>query len=397
MRKGLILTAIILLIVSCREEGTIYEFETSKNNNDMALPLTGVSVSLVRSTLGASTNDVGLLCTHPNINRWSKRKPFTDNVITQTKPNWWRRSNVSIDIRSGFFLSVYPDSVWQYAHPTGGAGSGYRIGDFRGYDHTADPAFVLNFPSLFELGQDYEASFVMKGYDNIVVTEDDDIGSIGMQDIFDLENKYVCLGVKLQSPTQTVIRYGNQITYIANSILFGGNVVIPSADLIQILGQGGTIEMEIFVIEADEYIGGNFVNPQTYSIRAKSELITHQYNNQFSRAGFNTYSNFHTVEPTLTNGVVSSSGYEQVVFDSTFRTGGTITGYYFRARILGNQIGSDYTYPISTFTLAAEDTEIISIPSFTLGLLDQTGDCIVEYTLLDGSNNEVLRNTYTLQ
>ena len=83
-----------------------------------------------------------------------------------------------------------------------------------GYDHTADPAFVLNFPSLFELGQDYEASFVMKGYDNIVVTEDDDIGSIGMQDIFDLENKYVCLGVKLQSPTQTVIRYGNQITYI---------------------------------------------------------------------------------------------------------------------------------------------------------------------------------------
>ena len=48
----------------------------AKNNNDMALPLTGVSVSLVRSTLGASTNDVGLLCTHPNINRWSKKTVY---------------------------------------------------------------------------------------------------------------------------------------------------------------------------------------------------------------------------------------------------------------------------------------------------------------------------------
>ena len=41
----------------------------------MALPNTNISVAMVRDELGASTNDVGQLCIHPNINKWSKWKP----------------------------------------------------------------------------------------------------------------------------------------------------------------------------------------------------------------------------------------------------------------------------------------------------------------------------------
>lgn len=146
MRKGLILTAIILLIVSCREEGTIYEFETSKNNNDMALPLTGVSVSLVRSTLGASTNDVGLLCTHPNINRWSKWKPIRSNKLDGITESdiISAKSGLVVPSVSGYanIVSYYrnnPGFTFPYNKPRGGAyNEYYRLGDFRNYDKDAE-------------------------------------------------------------------------------------------------------------------------------------------------------------------------------------------------------------------------------------------------------------------
>ena len=42
----------------------------------MTLPNSNISVAMVRNKLGARTNDVGRLCNHPNINRWSKYKPI---------------------------------------------------------------------------------------------------------------------------------------------------------------------------------------------------------------------------------------------------------------------------------------------------------------------------------
>lgn len=41
----------------------------------MALSTTGISTSLVRKTIGAESNDVGTLCTHPNINMMAINKP----------------------------------------------------------------------------------------------------------------------------------------------------------------------------------------------------------------------------------------------------------------------------------------------------------------------------------
>lgn len=38
----------------------------------MALPNTGLSTSLVASAIGASSRDVGTLCSHSGINMWSK-------------------------------------------------------------------------------------------------------------------------------------------------------------------------------------------------------------------------------------------------------------------------------------------------------------------------------------
>ena len=48
---------------------------------DYPLPTSNLSVSSVRNALGVSTTNIGALCTSPNINMWSRRKPVRDSRI----------------------------------------------------------------------------------------------------------------------------------------------------------------------------------------------------------------------------------------------------------------------------------------------------------------------------
>lgn len=112
----------------------------------MALPNSNISTSLVRSAIGAATNDVGSLCIHPNINKWSKWKPIRSNKIAGIVAQDLINSKFGLDIvsRSTIYdlLTYYStNSIWNYLKPTGGAISNYRLGDFRGYDHAAYMAF----------------------------------------------------------------------------------------------------------------------------------------------------------------------------------------------------------------------------------------------------------------
>ena len=351
----------------------------------MALPNSNITTTMVGQELGVSTRNVGNLCRSEAINKWSKRKPFRDNVLSQTEPYWWRRSNFSPDLRAGFLISSTPNTVWQYMKPAGGENSPYRLGDFRGYSHGAYPLINLVFPNKFDLERDYEASFVFTGYENGQVAEEDDVGTVGLQDIFDIENKYVCLMVRFQSATQTVIAYSDKIEWNPYSVIFGTNIIIPNDDLILLMGQGGTITMEISIIEAVDRIGGNFVEPLYYSIRATENTITRHLNNQFRAIGYVVNTNFDTQEPSRNGGTITSSGYEQISFSASMRTGGSVTGYSFRARIIGNQVGDNFIYPISNFNLSPDQTELISIPNFTLQMLNPSGECEVELAVMQGT------------
>lgn len=110
----------------------------------MALPNDKITTTLVGNTLGSSSRDVGTLCTHPNINKWSKNKPISVNKI----------EGLTSDDRLGVDYGLVPPATktnytpvysanWVYNKPTGGASSPYRIGDFRGYEHLATPIATL--------------------------------------------------------------------------------------------------------------------------------------------------------------------------------------------------------------------------------------------------------------
>ena len=119
----------------------------------MALPTTGISTSLVGTTLGSGSRDVGTLCTHPNINKWSKWKPISIAKVTGLTESDLQSANYGLSIPAadsddGTYLS----QTWGYIKPTGGSNSPYRIGDFRTYEHAAICPFNFILPNSIAVG-----------------------------------------------------------------------------------------------------------------------------------------------------------------------------------------------------------------------------------------------------
>ena len=109
-----------------------------------------VSIDDVKSVLGESSNDLATLCKSPKINIWAKYKP---TVYPSPFPDDWYKAkdgNYGINITVENGKSNWKDLVGEYSktnngygnlynRPTGGANAPYRLGDFRGYFHDANP------------------------------------------------------------------------------------------------------------------------------------------------------------------------------------------------------------------------------------------------------------------
>ena len=135
-----------------------------------------VSISEVQQVLGATSSDLGTLCTHENINIWAYNKPVRDSdPFASMKGNGWQQGKGSqdgylddttcgllvgnahqtlfggaqairdkvVDISkdtNGFLYKLAKGLTgnWVYQRPEGGSkGSWYRLDDFRGYNHSA--------------------------------------------------------------------------------------------------------------------------------------------------------------------------------------------------------------------------------------------------------------------
>jgi hypothetical protein len=81
----------------------------------MALPTTDISISAVKAVLSESTNNLSELCTSANLNQWAKYKPAKYGIGNDA----WSENAV--------------------ARGAASATQGYRLGDFRGYNHDATP------------------------------------------------------------------------------------------------------------------------------------------------------------------------------------------------------------------------------------------------------------------
>lgn len=126
----------------------------------MALPNTNISVSMVKSELGASTNNVGQLCIHPNINKWSKWKPVRLNnvsLITHTDITSVSAGLVIPSVKGYASVIDYyrsnPTLQFIYNKPRGGSfNEPYRLTDFRNYDRSAEIFYDVAVPNYIFSG-----------------------------------------------------------------------------------------------------------------------------------------------------------------------------------------------------------------------------------------------------
>ena len=156
----------------------------------MALPTTGISTSLVKTEIGAGSNDVGTLCIHPNINKWSKWKPVRSSKVVGLTLADLQNANFGLSIpyfsSLSLLMSAYYDlpgggADWGYNRPRGlNYNEPYRLGDFRNYEedalspimggyttntvYTSGPASarVVRSSIMINMGSDYEI-----GYDDL--------------------------------------------------------------------------------------------------------------------------------------------------------------------------------------------------------------------------------------
>lgn len=109
----------------------------------MALPSSNISVAMVKAELGAATNDVGQLCIHPNINKWSKWKPVRHSSVNPITEAQLEGTGCGLN-RTGMYEI-------EYLKPTGGTTSPYRLGDFRNYNHAAVPPVSVEIVRITEM------------------------------------------------------------------------------------------------------------------------------------------------------------------------------------------------------------------------------------------------------
>lgn len=120
----------------------------SLSNNKITAP---VSVDDVADCLGMNrSSTLADLCTSSKINVWAKYKP---TVFPSPFPDDWYKAkdgNFGLNITVDNAKSNWKDLVAEYSKvnngyitlynkPIGGASSPYRLGDFRGYFHNANP------------------------------------------------------------------------------------------------------------------------------------------------------------------------------------------------------------------------------------------------------------------
>ena len=117
----------------------------------MALPDSNISVAMVKAELGASTNNVGQLCIHPNVNPLSKWKPVRHESLTPITASHLELANYGFEFPSFTTYQGASESNWVYLKPTGGLSQPFRLTDFTNYDKYAETDVISGYKSGIDL------------------------------------------------------------------------------------------------------------------------------------------------------------------------------------------------------------------------------------------------------
>lgn len=168
----------------------------------MILPNNNISIMSVRNCIGEPSSDLGTLCISNKVNMWSKYKPVKLNTLnTNSNPNWYKGDDLSCGINMP--KSGHPDTVknqvWTRQIPTGGSSSPYRLGDFRGYNSSAQRIISGRLYFNETLQTDSKLQLKIDLYHNAIDN------NLQFTDIDKLKNMYYGLLIEDYTKTQWIV------------------------------------------------------------------------------------------------------------------------------------------------------------------------------------------------
>lgn len=111
----------------------------------MKLPSEKINVYMVRKTIGAGSLNVGTLCTHKNVNKWSRYKPVNHSKRVPITIEERITNNFGLNLpkialgetlTSEQIETIKNSTEWEYEKP-----AVYRLSDFANYAHTLDTSY----------------------------------------------------------------------------------------------------------------------------------------------------------------------------------------------------------------------------------------------------------------
>ncbi|MGL5786539.1 MAG: hypothetical protein ACRCX4_06980 [Bacteroidales bacterium] len=142
-----------------------------------------ISLNAVRAVLGESSKSLWNLCNNPNINKWAKYSPQTDN-------------GKAIPFATYTVSNPFDVAQWEYNKRTI---TQAKLGDFRRYKHDAQNPIVIGWPEQLY----YNAP------NSISMGETGDLNNIKLSDL-GISNKY--MGVAVRRVSSSSDKRGNWCT-----------------------------------------------------------------------------------------------------------------------------------------------------------------------------------------
>ena len=344
-----------------------------------ALPTTGITTSMVASAIGAATNDVGTLCSHPNVNSWSSYKPINVNSVALNQ--------ATRDYLSGFKI-VSRQLV--YDKPLGGSTSPYRLGDFRGYNHNArkpvNTSLTQNFLTQYD-GDEYGSSTNLV---TIGVTLPNTELINRMKTEFGITHCTICnsndvilKSISLDGISETNYFLQNSVNADLSSIPVGGTYTltfkvyygnstdyklfqIPNGDTVTVTGKIIARGVRIYgaILPTDSFVPYSISSiEKTTSYDSVNNILTISYlkisgagkNSQNSDRNFTMYSNFQSkINWELQYTVVDADGNVLVPY-TRVPNWSSLNAYATQPEDLQYSMGSYYIVNGSTMTIPNVD------------------------------------------
>ena len=219
----------------------------------MALPNDKISIPMVARELGTTENDLGRLCIHPNVNKWSRWKPVRNTKVTGLTEGDLQSVNfgLSTPAPSSNYSSVV-SSKWIYNKPGGGATQPFRLGDFRNYGHDSiaicrAPASV-NYNSLVSMYIISQLMINISGSDTLIGLNELS-GSLG--------NLYYCIVI--------TVAEGSWIVTADTTLANGGDTIekIP-VPVLGTSGKTGTVSHLLCTAKIDDFTPIGSIGTNTY-------------------------------------------------------------------------------------------------------------------------------------